>query len=196
MTMWMVQAASDGSRFRPFVDQGLVAIGWSELGDLSQFETRDALVAMLREQYPGQRAGWYANAGGMLWRFCNELQVDDGVVSYDRTRRVYAVGKLQGEYTFDPGFNPAYPNVRRVEWRATEVSRDTLATATKNSLGSTLTLFKLPEMAEQDVWRAVTGEQAEPPDDEVDADEEQKLLLEDLESRSIEFIKDRIVGLD
>lgn len=196
MTMWMVRAESDGSLFQPFVDKGLVAIGWSDLGDLGQLETWDALLAMLREQYPGRRAGWYTNAGGMLWRFSNELQVDDGVVSYDRTRRVYAVGRLQGAYTFDPGFKPAYPNVRRVKWRAMEVSRDTLATPTKNSLGSALTLFKLPEMAEQDVWRAVTGEQAEPPEDEVDADEEQKLLLEDLESRSIEFIKDRIVGLD
>ncbi len=196
MTMWMVRAESDGSLFQPFIDKGLVAIGWPDVGDLGRFKSRETLVAELREQYPGQRAGWYANAGGMLSRFSKELQADDGVVSYNRTRRVYAVGKLQGKYRFDPGFDPAYPNVRGVEWRAMEVSRDALATATKNSLGSTLTLFQLPEMAEEDVWRAARGEQAEPTEDEVEADEEKKLLLEDLESRSIEFIKDRIVGLD
>lgn len=196
MTMWMVRAKSDGSLFQPFVDKGLVAIGWSELGDLGQFETRETLVEELRERYPGRRTGWYANAGGMLWRFSNELQADDGVVSYERTRRVYAVGKLQGDYTFDPDFDPAYPNVRRVKWRAMEISRDTLATATKNSLGSTLTLFRLPAIAEKDVWRAVTGEQAELPEDEEEVDEEEKLLLKDLESKSIEFIKDRVVGLD
>ena len=196
MTMWMVRAESDGRLFQPFIDKGLVAIGWPDMGDLGRFESRETLLAELRDRYPSQRAGWYANAGGMLHRFSRELQPDDGVVSYDRTRRVYAVGELQEEYRFDRGFDPTYPNVWPVKWKAMEVSRDALATATKNSLGSTLTLFQLPETAEEDVWRAATGEQKEPPKDEEEGDEEEKLLLEDLESRSIEFIKDRIVGLD
>lgn len=196
MTMWMVRAESDGSLFQPFIDRGFVAIGWSGVGDLGRFESKETLVAELREQYPGRRAGWYANAGGMLWRFSKELQADDSIVSYDCTRRVYAVGKLQGDYRFDPDFEPGYPNVRRVEWEAMEVSRDALATATKNSLGSTLTLFQLPEMAKEDVWRAARGEQMEPTEGQEEDDEEEKLLLEDLELRSIEFIKDRIVGLD
>ena len=196
MTMWMVRAESDGSLFQPFIEKGLVAIGWSGVGDLGRFESKERLVAELREQYPGKRAGWYANAGGMLHRFSKKLQAEDGVVSYDRTRRVYAVGKLQGEYEFDLGFDPDYPNVRRVEWEAMEVSRDALATATKNSLGSTLTLFQLPETAEQDVWGAASCQQAGPSEDGEEADEEEKLLLEDLKSRSIEFIKDRIVRLD
>ena len=162
MTMWMVRAESDGSLFQPFIEKGLVAIGWSGVGDLGRFESRERLAAELREQYPGRRAGWYRSAGGMLHRFSRELQAEDGVVSYDRTRRVYAVGKLQGEYVFDPGFDPDYPNVRRVEWKATPVSRDALATATKNSLGSTLTLFQLPETAEEDVWGAASGQQVGP----------------------------------
>ena len=196
MTMWMVRAESDGSLFQPFIEKGLVAIGWTDVGDLGRFDSREALVTELREKYPGRSAGWYANAGGMLYRFSKELQAEDGVVSYDRTRRVYAVGKLQGEYTFDPEFDRAHPNVRRVDWNAMEVSRDTLATATKNSLGSTLTLFQLPELAEEDVWAAARGDHAGQSGDEEEADEEEKLLLEDLKSSSIEFIKDRIVELD
>ncbi len=196
MTMWMVRAESDGSLFQPFIDKGLVAIGWPDMGDLGRFESRETLLAELRDRYPSKRAGWYAIAGGMLYSFSRKLKAGDGVVSYHPTRRVYAVGELQKEYTFDPGFDPAYPNVWRVEWKAMEVSRDALATATKNSLGSALTLFQLPETAEEDVWRAATREEGEPSEDEVEADEEEKLLLEDLESRSIEFIKDRIVGLD
>ena len=198
MTMWMVRAESDGSLFQPFIDKSLVAIGWPDVGDLSRFESRDALVAELREQYPAKAAGWYATAGGMLYRLSKELQSGDGVVSYDRTRRVYAVGKVVGKYAFDPGFDPDsdYPNVRPVEWEATEVSRDALSMATKNSLGSTLTLFQLPETAEEDVWRAARGEREGPSEeDEATANEQKKLLLEDLESRSTEFIKDRIIGL-
>lgn len=196
MTMWMVRAESDGSLFQPFIDERLVAIGWPDVGDLSRFESREALVARLRERYPGQRAGWYANSGGMLHRFSKKLQSGDGVVTYHRTRRVYAVGTLQGSYEYDRTFNDAYPNVRRVEWDATEVSRDALATATKNSLGSTLTLFRLPVTAEEDVRRTASGQQAELSEDGEEGDEDETLLLADLKSRSIEFIKDRIVRLD
>lgn len=66
MTMWMVRAESDGSLFQPFIDQGLVAIGWSDVGDLGQFESREALVAELRERYPGKRAGWRGYAAPFL----------------------------------------------------------------------------------------------------------------------------------
>lgn len=196
VTMWMVRAESDGSLFQPFLDKGLVAIGWPDVGDLGRFESREALLTELRDRYPGRRAGWYPGVGGMLHRFSREMRAEDSVVSYDRTRRVYAVGKLQEDYKFDTSLDAAYPNVRRVDWKAMEVSRDALATATKNSLGSTLTVFQLSEEAEEDVWRAARGEQAPPSEDEEEADEEEKLLLEDLESRSIEFIKDRVVGLD
>lgn len=194
MAMWMVRAESDGSLFQPFIEKGLVAIGWSDVGDLGQFESKAMLETELREQYPGLRAGWYKSTGGTLYRFSKELKGEDGVVTYDRTRRVYAVGTLQGGYQFDPGFDRDHPNVRRVEWKAMDVSRDSLATATKNSLGSTLTVFQLPATAEEDIWGAASGEQARPSGDE--ADEDEKLLLEDLKSKSIEFIKDRIVELD
>ena len=123
MTMWMVRAESDGSLFQPFLDQSLVAIGWPDVGDVSRFGSREELVAELRQQYPGQPSGWYANAGGMLYRFSNELRAGDGVVTYQPTRRVYAVGKLEGNYRFDPRFNTRYPNVRSVEWSATSSRR-------------------------------------------------------------------------
>ena len=196
MTMWMVRAEGDGSLFQPFLDKNFVAIGWPDVGDASRFGSREELVAELRQQYPGQRPGWYANAGGMLYRFSNELRASDGVVTYQPARRVYAVGKLEGDYRFDPGFNTRYPNVRSVEWSATGVSRDSLTTATKNTLGSTLTLFRLTEEAEEDVWRAASGERDGPSRDEGATDEEEDVLLKDLELKSIEFIKDRIASLD
>lgn len=195
MTMWMVRAESDGRLFRPFIDKRRVAIGWPDLGDLSRFESREAIATRLRREDPGRSTGAYRSMSGVLFRFLREMQDGDAVISYDRTRRIYAVGKLKGGYGFGTGFHPDYPNVRSVDWTAESVSRDALTTASKNTLGSTLTVFRLPETAEQDVWQAASGKQEGPSEDEEAADAEEKLLLEDLESRSIEFIKDRIVGL-
>ena len=196
MTMWMVRAESDGRLFRPFIDKGLVAIGWPDLGDLSRFQSREAIAARLRTEDPGRSAGAYRTTSGVLFRFLKEMQAGDAVISYDRTRRIYAVGKLKEGYRFDIESDPNYPNVWPVDWTAEDISRDALTTASKNTLGSTLTVFRLSEAAEQDVWRAASGNQEGSSEDEDAADAEEKLLLEDLELRSIEFLKDRIVGLN
>ena len=194
MTMWMVRAASDSSLFQPFITQGVVAIGWADVGDLGAFSSGNEILAEVRNRYPDWKQGAHITTASMLRRFSREMKPGDGVITYDRVRRVYAVGSTKGEYRLDPGFNAEYPNVRNVEWKATEVSRDRLATPTRNTLGSTLTLFRIPESAEQDILRAARDE-GEGPSAENRGDEEED-LLKGIEERSLEFIKDRIVQLD
>ena len=36
MTMWMVRAEVDGRHYQPFLEHGVVAIGWEDVGDLDQ----------------------------------------------------------------------------------------------------------------------------------------------------------------
>ena len=192
--MWMVRAESDSSLFQPFISHGVVAIGWAEVGDLQAFSSREEILSMVRQQYPDWKKGAHITSASMLHRFSKEIEPEDAIITYDRTRRVYAVGSIKERYRFDPRFNADYPNVRDVEWTATEVSRDGLATATRNTLGSTLTLFRIPEPAEQDILRVTQGRGEVPPPDELIEEEEE--LLHDLQSRSLEFIKDRLVQLD
>ena len=116
----------------------------------------------------------------MLRRFSKEIESEDAIITYDRTRRVYAVGKTKEGYRFDPSFKPDYPNLRNVEWTATEVSRDRLATATRNTLGSTLTLVSHSDPAEHDILRATQGGGEVPPPEELIEEEEE--LLQDIQS--------------
>ena len=194
MTMWMVRAESDSSLFQPFISDGVVAIGWAEVGDLHAFASRDEILAEVRRQYPEWKKGAHIASASMLRRLSREIQPNDGVITYDRVRRVYAVGTIKGDYQHAADFNPDYPNVRQVEWTATEVPRDRLSTTTKNTLGSTLTLFRIPESAEHDILSVAQGGGEAPPANQ--QIEEEENLLEDIEARSLEFIKDRVVHLD
>ena len=194
MAMWMVRAESDGSLFQPFIMRGVVAIGWSDVGDLHRFSSRDEILAEVRKQYPDWKQRAHIATASMLHRFSREIQPKDGVITYDRIRRVYAVGNTKDGYRFGRDFNADYPNVRNVDWTATEVSRDRLSTPTRNTLGSTLTLFRIPDPAESDILRATQGVDKAPPPEEPTEDEEE--LLKDIEERSLEFIKDRVVHLD
>ena len=72
---------------------------------------------------------------------------------YNQQRRVYAVGTISGEYRHDPSFDVDDPNVRPVKWRDQEISCDAFSTGTRNTLGSTLTLFLLSHGAEQEMQR-------------------------------------------
>ena len=194
MTMWMVRAASDGSLFQQFISEGVVAIGWADVGDLQAFSSREEILAEVRQQYPDWKKGAHITSASMLHRFSNEIEPGDDIITYDRNRRVYAVGKAKEGYRFDPAFDADYPNLRIVDWTATEVSRDGLAPATRNTLGSTLTLFRIPEQAEFDILRATQGEAETSPPEDLFGEEEE--LLQDIQSRSLEFIKDRLVQLD
>ena len=115
------------------------------------------------------------------------------VVTYDGIRRVYAVATVTGGYRPDPEFNPDYPHVRPVKWMATEVSRDRLSKATRNTLGATQTVFLLSTDAEQEVLSLVRGE-VDSLENEVATSGDED-LLGDVVSRSTEFIKNLIVRL-
>lgn len=59
------------------------------------------------------------------------------------TRSRQSLSYVTSEYEWQPGDHPpGYPHVRRVDWKDT-VSRDEFTTSTKNTLGSTLTVFSL-----------------------------------------------------
>lgn len=194
MTMWMVRAEVGGALFDEFVQNGVVAIGWSEIGSLEGLTDRASILKKVREEWPDWKPQRQAMSAGCLHRFRSELEEGDHVVTYDPKRRVYAVGTIAGPYRFDPSFDPDYAdhNLRPVQW-AGEVDRDALSTQAKNSLGAISTLFRLPQEVERDVLSAMEGGSAPAEDDQ---EVEEDLLLQDMELKSREFVKDRIVRLD
>jgi len=199
MTMWMVRAGRGNRLFEPFLERGVVAIGWEDLGDLSRYGSRDAIAARLKAMMPDVKEQAHLTSAGMLYRFCHELAAGDRVITYNQQRRVYAVGTIEGPYRHDPGFDPVSPNVRPVRWEATALSRDRVSASTKNTLGSVLTLFRLPRDAEAEVLEVMrAGSGAAPAADAAEGGEQQAdetTILHDLENKSLEAVKDRIVRL-
>lgn len=88
--------------------------------------------------------------------------------------------------------------VRQVKWNRQEIDRDRLSTATKNTLGSTLTVFQLPEYTLEELLQdkkpavnVITQNPIALDDEEVISDP-----LRDMEMLAFEDIKDRINSLD
>nr|WP_263274290.1 restriction endonuclease [Pseudomonas sp. YeP6b] len=123
------------------------------------------------------------------------MQDGDWVVTYSPTNRLYSIGKVSGPVEHHPEWGEQGMSlVRKVQWQGQELTRDNLGTSTKNSLGSTLTLFEVPSNAAAEVLAALKGKPARAVEDEAE-----KVIAEplaDIESQALERIKDRVNELD
>ncbi len=192
--MWMIRAQG-GALFEGFKERKVVAMGL-KIGSIDQIKTKGEVESRIRAHAPTWKQGKIAVWAAMLYRFQNDVGVGDGVVTYDPSTRKYLVGTIASECVYDEATFPGDPFLRRVEWRG-EVARDALTVPSKNSLGAIATFFRVPVEAASDLERALKGGDKPP---EIDAGEaageDEKELLEDVNARALEFIKDRISKLD
>jgi restriction system protein len=186
---WMVRAGEAGYLFDEFERQQCVAIGWEQ--DFTNAKTIEDIKRRLAQD-ENYRAGALANAAAMVFKFRHSMAVGDKVVTYDPKGREYLLGTIQGEYIFEPGRIGDYGHIRPVKW-AGRVHRDDLGAASKNTLGSTLTLFEPGEHILKEMEAVLRGDEA--PEVEEEQEQEFEVIRRDTLSRSHEFIKDRILSL-
>lgn len=193
--MWMVRSASGGRLADECIAKGVVAIGWGDIGDLSGYKDKKAIIRAMEQQWPDWKPGRVMSSASQLIRFRDELSVGDRVITYDASRRVYHVGRLTGNYQHQKGLVPPFENVRNVNWEG-EIDRDRLSVSTRNILGSTLTLFLIPDQAAAEIESALTGGKI-PSESDEEADEVgEEELLDRYRQEAFEIIKDRVNRLD
>jgi restriction system protein len=192
-TTWMVRAGEGGHLIDEF-EKGLLTVGWSQTGEITDKSQRD-LRLRLSKVYPEAKMGANQNAASVLWRFARVAKVGDAVVTYDPTKREYLIGEIASDYRFETK-RKDHQHVRSAKWTG-RVQRDALNVATRNSLGSTLTLFAVPEEAADDLEAAAKGKN---PAEATGGLEERKDQLvqsnRDAEEQSRELIEDRLLALD
>jgi restriction system protein len=191
--MWMVRAGEGGYLIEAF-NNGYVAIGW-DIGDLTSLTTRDALRSLYDRTYPNTPPAKAANAAAMLHKFRTVMKIGDRVISYDPQSREYLVGTISSDYQFEPGLVPDSPHVRVAKWDG-RVSRDQLTVSSRNSLGSTLTLFLVNEDVANEIIGALAKGQGAPSDESaIEEKEELGQIKEETLAKAHELIKDRILAL-
>lgn len=196
-TMWMIRGEG-GRLYDDFRERSVAAIGWAKLAPLAKAGmTRKQLATEFRTLEPHLRQGQITSGASQVWRFINEIKVDDWVVTYSRNNRTYLIGKVTGDFQYrDDWVDDDMPMARTVAWESKEIDRDSLQQPSKNSLGSTLTIFKVPDFAAQDLLAQLNGSPTPIADPDQDIDDEEVDPLEDIESQAIERIKDIVIALN
>lgn len=196
--MWMIRG--DGGRlYDDFRDRNLAAIGWAVLApEAKPGVSRKALIQAYKNLQPGIKDGTAVSGASQVYRFVNEINTGDTVVTYSPANRTYLVGRFTGASQYRPDLGDDVMSLARpVEWYPLEVDRDQLTAASRNSLGSTLTVFNVAEDAQKELLALATGKKVSAaPKESVEDTAALEDPLKGMQEIAFERIKDQINSLD
>ncbi len=123
--VWVIRAGQGARLWGDFREQGIAAIEYDELGDLGEYDSREALHNALIENGRPQRSSHSL----ATWEFVHEMKIGDILIAKKGRSVILGWGKVTGDYTYDPE-RAEYRNLRRVEWHPcdTPVSLNDLIT--------------------------------------------------------------------
>lgn len=131
-----------------FLRNDVIAIGWNEMGDLSNIDpNRDAFKEKYIQTYPDAKNGSIATGAGMLYRFRHEVQIGDYVVFPSKSNREVNIGVVDGEYKYDSN-QIEYMQTRKVKWLK-HLPRMAFSQGALYEIGSAMSLFSVKNYADE-----------------------------------------------
>jgi restriction system protein len=159
------------------------------MGDLAALKPdRDAFKARVVEVYPEKKPGAIPNNAGQLFRFVHEMKVGDIVVYPSKRDRQVHLGRVEGNYTYDPKTEPSYPHVRAVKWLRA-MPRTQFSQGALYESGSAMSFFLVKNFADE-FRAALEGRSA--PVTPVTQDESVAAVAEDIEETTRDFVLKRL----
>ncbi len=187
-TVWGIHAGRTGDADALFLKKNYVALGWSEMGDLSKLRPdREAFKAKVAKCWPDWKPAKIPNSAGQLFRFVHEMKVGDFVVYPSKRDRHVHIGQVEGNYKYDSNLEPGYPNLRAVKWLRS-LPRTHFKQGALYEIGSALSLFQVKNYAEE-FLAALEGK---PTTAAVEADETVSAVTEEIEDTTRDFILKRL----
>ena len=188
--IWGIHGGREGTADSLFLKQNVIAVGWVEVGDASKLKpTREAFKAEIMRGYPNSKPAAIPNKAGQLFRFVVEMKVGDLVVYPSKLDRQVHLGRIEGDYQFNPKADGTFPHRRAVKWLRT-VSRTHFTQGALYEIGSAMTLFLVKNYADE-FRTAIEGKAAKKTPPATD-DETIPVVAENIEENTRDFIIKRL----
>ncbi len=184
LTLWGIHAGKTGDADNLFLKKKFIALGWAKTGDLAKVKPdRDSFKAAVAKSYPEDKPGSIPVSGGQLFRFCHEMKKGDYVAYPSKRDKQIHIGKIEGEYLYDPTHESGYPNLRPVKWVKT-VPRTVFSQGALYEIGSAMSLFQIKNYADE-FWSIIDGKTTPTP---VTNDDTVAMVAEDIEQIARDYI--------
>ena len=111
---WLYAPGEGSCMWDEFYTSGIMAIGWGVIGDLSTFDSKDAMKIKMREVIDESLS--YKNAAHATWQFANEMKIGDIVFVKKGMHQIIGRGVVMSDYEYDNTRDDKYKNIRQVDW--------------------------------------------------------------------------------
>ena len=111
---WIYAPGENSCMWEEFYSEGIMAIGWGEIGDLKTFDSKDAMKSKMKETFDASLS--YKNAAHATWQFVNDMKIGDIVFVKKGMHQLVGRGVVSSDYEYDAGRNDKYGNIRKVNW--------------------------------------------------------------------------------
>ena len=111
---WLYSPGTNASKWDEFYRDGIIAIGWGQIGDLNAFSTKDEMKKKMKQCYSEELS--YKNSAHATWQFVHQMKPGDIVFAKKGSSKVIGRGVVTSDYQYDSNRGDSYNNVRRINW--------------------------------------------------------------------------------
>lgn len=111
---WIYAPGEGSCMWEEFYNSGIMAIGWGEIGDLREFDSKEAMKVKMKKIYYENLS--FKNAAHATWQFANEMKIGDIIFVKKGMYQLVGRGVVTSDYEFDEERSDEYKNTRQVNW--------------------------------------------------------------------------------
>jgi MoxR-like ATPase len=115
--IWAVAAGEGGKLWKNWQEEGIISIGWPQLGDLTKYPDQDSITDLLEQLQAGNSRPY--NNSLACHQFSKEMKPGDIVIAKAGRKRVLGMGIVSSDYLFREDLTD-YNNQREVSWLRTD----------------------------------------------------------------------------
>ena len=113
---WLYSPGEQAVKWEEFYNEGIMAIGWDELGDLGNYMDRKSILEALINNYGGGED--QPNNVSAIDDFCNgenKINIGDMVIVKKGTKTLLGYGRITSDYYYDED-REEFLHCRKVKW--------------------------------------------------------------------------------
>lgn len=113
-TVWLYAPGENAKRWNRCTKDSIMCLGWDEIGDFSQYDSRNAIVKAMQQVYANPK-GRFPNDSLAVWNFLQNMRQGDIVIAKGGRSKILGRGIVESDYYYDEQ-EQDYNNCRKVRW--------------------------------------------------------------------------------
>jgi 5-methylcytosine-specific restriction protein B len=111
---WLCSTGEKGRLWEEFKKDGVIRIGWDEIGDLSLYGSREDIIRAMERVWFKRNTSQKVNSEA-AWQFANEVAVGDIVYAKRGLNLIVGYGVVESGYIFDNTLTE-FKHLHKVNW--------------------------------------------------------------------------------